>query len=137
MAVKYTIKHFALLLNELVNKVEKSKLDKALGEYVALLVRHRMLAKANRIIDSFIAIYNEENNEADALISAKHALSSAQKDVLAEELQKKLKIKKVSVTSKIDPSVIGGLKIRVGSLVIDRSIGGSLKQLENYLIKNI
>ena len=48
-------------------------------------------------------------------------------------LSKKIK-NKVKLDFKYDPSLIGGLIIQVGSVMIDTSIKSKLKQLENKMI---
>ena len=54
------------------------------------------------------------------------------KDELSENFATKVKL-----DYKYDPSLIGGLIIQVGSVMIDTSIQSKLKQLENKMIGGI
>ena len=67
------------------------------------------------------------------LIAAKQ-LSDNEVNRIKDELSKDF-TNKVKLDYKYDPSLIGGLIIQVGSLMIDTSIKSKLKQLENKMIE--
>jgi len=51
---------------------------------------------------------------------------------IADRMEKRLG-KKVSVESRVDESLMAGMVIRAGDLVIDGSVRGGLEQLRNQL----
>jgi F-type H+-transporting ATPase subunit delta len=55
-------------------------------------------------------------------------LTAAAKDALVENLKKVFK-KDVRLTTKVDPSILGGLIVRVGDTVLDGSVDGQLAAL--------
>jgi len=82
--------------------------------------------------------YRELVDETSGIVTA-NILSVAplEEPILAqlrEKLSKKLN-KKVTLINKIDPSLIGGIRTEVGSLVIDGSIRGYLDSLRETLKK--
>lgn len=58
-------------------------------------------------------------------------LSPAQKRVVKEALDEKLG--SVEVQETIDPSIIGGLKIKIGNQEFDASLAGKLERLESQV----
>ena len=66
------------------------------------------------------------------LVAAKQ-LNNDEVNKIKDELSKDF-TNKVKLDYKYDPSLIGGLIIQVGSVMIDTSIKSKLKQLENKMI---
>ena len=66
------------------------------------------------------------------LVAAKQ-LNDDEVNKIKNELSKDF-TNKVKLDYKYDPSLIGGLIIQVGSVMIDTSIKSKLKQLENKMI---
>ena len=66
------------------------------------------------------------------LIAAKK-LSENEVNKIKDELSENF-VTKVKLNYNYDPSLIGGLIIQVGSVMIDTSIQSKLKQLENKMI---
>ena len=66
------------------------------------------------------------------LVAAKQ-LNNDEVNKIKEELSKDFN-NKVKLDYKYDPSLVGGLIIQVGSVMVDTSIKSRLKQLENKMI---
>ena len=62
------------------------------------------------------------------MISAR-ALSDAQQSELAETLQQKIG-GKVQIDTQVDPSLLGGLIVQVGSRMVDGSLKSKLERLK-------
>jgi F-type H+-transporting ATPase subunit delta len=71
---------------------------------------------------------DEKGEMAAELISAVE-LTEAQTDALREKISKAVG-KTVTMNSSVDPSLLGGLVVRVGSRMIDASLKTKLHQLE-------
>ena len=63
-------------------------------------------------------------------------LTEGQKLALAGEIGKKMGAN-VSLTNRIDPAILGGLLIRLGDQVIDRSLKGQLNRLQKTMYKGV
>lgn len=108
----------------------------------------RLGTEAGRLLDTLFAndrvavlpeiheIYQDRRRSAEgevhAVITAAQALSAEQEQAIADRLEKRLG-QKVTVESQVDESLMAGLVIRAGDLVIDGSVRGGLEQLRNQL----
>ena len=84
------------------------------------------------ILDAFGHIYLRRLGIAEVEVETVKELSAAQDKKLKENLERRLQ-KKVTVTYKIVPEIIGGLKIRFGSEMIDNTLVSKLNRLENMM----
>ena len=111
-----------------------SDADEHFVNFLELLAeRHRMPA-IFRIRRDFDALYAEERKLLPATITSAVELD---KDTL-KEIAKKIEDntgRKVDLTTKVDPNVIGGLVMRVGNMVMDGSIRARLERLRKQEAK--
>ncbi len=109
------------------------KLDASGQNLIKLLVEYGRLA----ILPEIALIYEEQKAQdegtLDAEITAATQPDDAQVKALVAQLQTKFG-KKVEATVKVDPEIIGGIKIVVGDTVIDASVRGRLQELA-YTLK--
>jgi ATP synthase F1 delta subunit len=98
-----------------------------------LAERHRMPA-IFRIRRDFDALYAEERKLLPVTVTSAVELD---KDTV-QEIRKKIEEntgRKVELTTKVDPNVIGGLVMRVGNIVMDGSIRARLERLRKQVAK--
>jgi F-type H+-transporting ATPase subunit delta len=99
----------------------------------------RVLMENNRLIlmPEIAQLYEEQRAQAEASvdveISSAVKLDAEQEKVIAAALEKKLG-KKIKLSSNVDESLIGGVVIHAGDLVIDGSVKGRLGELASHLI---
>ena len=67
------------------------------------------------------------------LLSSKD-LSESEINKIKEELSKNF-TSNINLSYKFDPSLIGGLVIQIGSIMIDTSIKSKLQQIENKMVE--
>jgi len=117
-------------------EVVAGTLNEALHEQLSLTGRNfvRVLAENSRLslLPEISAVFETLRAEYERrtyvrVISA-FELSTEQERTIAEAMEKRLG-QSVEVTAEIDQSLIGGLIIRAGDVVIDRSVRGRLAQL--------
>lgn len=100
-----------------------------------LLIKNKHLKWLNEIIDQLEKIKKIDEEILDAKIYVPAPLEENQKakfkTILADKTNKVIIIQQI-----IDPNIIGGVKIDLGSISIDGSIAGKLEKLHKY-IKNI
>ena len=82
---------------------------------------------------NFINICSQKRGEVSAKLIAAKKLNENEVNKIKDELSENFATK-VKLDYKYDPSLIGGLIIQVGSVMIDTSIQSKLKQLENKMI---
>ena len=76
--------------------------------------------------------YKKDSIEIAKVISSVQ-LSLQQQKNLAEKLKVITGAKQIKLALKVDPSLIGGFTVEVGSKLIDTSIRGQLKQIGSLL----
>jgi F-type H+-transporting ATPase subunit delta len=70
-----------------------------------------------------------ERGEVSADVASAHPLTAEQMQVLSESLQASIG-KNVRISTRVDPSLLGGLIVRVGSKMIDSSLRTKLTNLK-------
>lgn len=114
-------------------KVCGDKLDGSGVNLIKLLVEYNRLSLLPEIASIFEELKAQDEGTQDAEITAATALSDAQLKTLVNQLQAKFG-KKIEASVKVDPEIIGGIKIVVGDTVIDASVRGRLQELA-YTLK--
>jgi F-type H+-transporting ATPase subunit delta len=112
--------------------LERSSIGDKAKRFLLLLVENSRLALLPEILERLPVLWNEEHGIATFEVSSVIPLNPAQK----KRLEKKLALLEhspVTLTYKIDPSLIGGLSIRKGNIVYDASIQGDLERLKQKM----
>ena len=117
-----------------MNKIsEHYNLNTLLKNFLCFLVEKRRLFFIQNILKNFINICSQKRGEVLARIVAAKKLNDSEVNKIKDELSQNFTTK-VKLDYKHDPTLIGGLIIQVGSVMIDTSIKNKLKQLENKMI---
>ena len=109
--------------------LKKSKANELTRNFVALAAANRRLFALPRMIEAYLAELARRRGEVTAEVTAATKLSDAQAKSLTETL-KKLVGAKVAVNVKIDPDLLGGLIVKLGSKLFDSSLRTKLRKLE-------
>jgi F-type H+-transporting ATPase subunit delta len=97
-------------------------------KFLGVLAENRRLGQLGNVVRAFRAIAAAQRGEVSAEATSAHALTDAQ----IEQLKAKLTAREgrtVKLTTKVDPSLLGGLVVTVGSKRIDGSIRTRLNSL--------
>jgi F-type H+-transporting ATPase subunit delta len=125
------------LSSEQADQLMASLLDDISGQEAALLVMLRENGKL-QLMPEISALFNELRDAAEGVIEASvvsaFELQAGQIKALAGMLKKELN-RDVTIKASVDPSIIGGVVIRAGDIVIDGSVAGKLKDLTSYLTR--
>jgi F-type H+-transporting ATPase subunit delta len=97
-------------------------------KFLGVLAANRRLAKLPEVVRAFSAIAAAQRGEVTAEVTSAHALSDAQIAALTEKLKVR-QGREVKLTAKVDPALLGGLVVRIGSEQIDGSIRTRLNSL--------
>ena len=98
-------------------------------KFLGVLASNRRLFALPRMIDAFLAELASRHGEVAAQVTSAVPLSEAEVASVTEALRKVVG-QKVSVALTVDPSLIGGLIVRVGSRMIDSSLRTKLQRLQ-------
>jgi F-type H+-transporting ATPase subunit delta len=97
--------------------------------FVGLVARNRRLFVLPEMIDGYLAMLAGRRGEVTADVAAAARLSDGEMNALAEALRKVVGAK-VAINLRIDPALIGGLVVKVGSRLFDSSLRTKLQKLE-------
>jgi F-type H+-transporting ATPase subunit delta len=98
-------------------------------KFVGLVARNRRLFVLPQMIDEFLAELARRRGEMRAEVTAAKALSDQQQASLAEAIRRSVG-GKVTVDVRVDPALIGGLVVKVGSRMVDSSLKTKLQRLQ-------
>ncbi|MGD6966576.1 F0F1 ATP synthase subunit delta [Rossellomorea vietnamensis] len=100
-----------------------------------LLDRHRA-SEVTALVDAYIELANDERGIAEAKVYSVRPLDEAEKAALSASFAKKVGKSSLRIENITDPSILGGLKLRIGNRIFDGSLKGKLERLERELIRN-
>ena len=108
--------------------LEKMGAEALTIKFVLLLAQKRRLFILTHVITAFESLLAKSRGETEAEVTAARALSDGEIAELKTVLKSKLG-KEPRLHSKIDPTLLGGLIVKVGSRMIDSSLRTKLDGL--------
>jgi F-type H+-transporting ATPase subunit delta len=109
--------------------VEKLQVADITRRFVGTVARNRRLAQLVEIVDAFTGLLAARRGEITAIVTSAQPLSGAQAEAVGNALRAAVG-KKVAVSLSVDPKLLGGLKVKVGSRLIDASLASKLQRLQ-------
>jgi F-type H+-transporting ATPase subunit delta len=109
--------------------LERAKAHTTVGNFVKVVARNGRLFALPAIISAFKKLAAGHRGEVAADVTSATPLSAAQVKSLADTLKTKIG-KSVTLTQHVDPSLIGGLVVKVGSQMIDSSLKTKLTAMK-------
>ncbi|WP_100009897.1 F0F1 ATP synthase subunit delta [Lentibacillus sediminis] len=97
-----------------------------------LAERHRIEITPS-IIDHLFQFANDAKGIAEANVYSVRELSDAEKKEMESSFAKRLNKQHVRFNNVVDPTLIGGIKIRMGNTIYDGSISGKLRRIERSI----
>lgn len=108
---------------------EKAGIGGLVGNFLKVVAGNRRLFAIAGMITAFRRIAARHRGEITAEVTSAHALSGGQENELKAAL-KGVTGKDVAVSVTVDPSILGGLIVKVGSRQIDTSLRTKLSTLK-------
>lgn len=107
----------------------KAKADKTVSNFVKVVARNGRLFALPEIIKAFRERAADARGEVTADVTSATPLTASQLTTLASTLKAKIG-KAVTLNQHVDPSLIGGLVVKVGSQMIDSSLKTKLTAMK-------
>ena len=122
--------------NKLVSLIsDKLNFSKNLKNFLLLLIEKRRIFFLNKIIESFLKLCSKKRGEIKASLISSRELSQAELNDLSTDLSKSIG-SSLKFDYKVDRELIGGLKLQLGSIMVDTSIRNKLKKYEQAMLEN-
>ena len=108
------------------------QLDENGQNLIKIMAENGRLSVLPRVAELYADLVAEHKKEIDVSVVSAYALSKKQKVELSTSLEKRLALK-VNLNCSIDKTLIAGMVITAGDLVIDSTAKGQLNRLSNTL----
>ena len=118
-------------MNLLSDKLEFSK---NLKNFFLLLVEKKRIFFVKKIADTFLRLCSKKRGEMKASLISSKELTKSEIDQLNRELSEAIGFN-LKLDYKIDRDLIGGLKLQLGSFMIDTSIKNKLNKYKNVMLE--
>lgn len=131
--MKISFKKYAIALYEATDGLKGRELDVAVKRFVDLLAKRGLIGRADKIIHE----YEKYRRGQQGILSVK--ISTAQALSVEEEKNIKRRLgtawdKEIELTTKVDPTLIGGAVLETDNLLLDGSVRRHLEQLRQKLV---
>ncbi len=114
---------------------KQARLPTLAANFLQLLVKNRRLFALRDIIAGFRRLSANHRGELTADVTSAVSLSEAQSDELKATLKAKTG-KSITLIEKVDPAILGGLVVKIGSRMVNSSIRTKLNNLK-YAMKEV
>ena len=111
------------------------KFSKNLKNFFFLLIEKRRIFFIEKISESFLKLCSRKRGEIKASLISSKELSNLELDKISKDLSSSMG-STIKFDYKLDKDLIGGLKLQLGSVMIDTSIKNKLKKYEQTLLEN-
>ena len=113
-----------------------SKLQPLNQNFLRLLLRKQRIDILGGIVDEFRALADAQAGIVRASVTSATALTDAVVEMIRTRLAARFG-KQVILSLAVEPELIGGLVVRVGSLSFDGSIRSQLKAMQSQLLEGV
>jgi F-type H+-transporting ATPase subunit delta len=109
--------------------LERAELGPITRNFVGLVARNRRLFALPGMIAGYLQLLADRRGEIRAEVTAAQEMSPAQVTAINDQLKRAVG-SKVAVEIRVDPAIIGGLVVKVGSRMVDGSLRSKLQRLQ-------
>jgi F-type H+-transporting ATPase subunit delta len=113
--------------------LERAGIGEEVRNLVGVMIANRRLGALPQVAQAFGALLAERRGQQAAEVTSAHPLSDTQRSQIAARLTE-AGYSGVKLTERVDPSILGGLIVRVGSRLYDSSIKSKLQRMQ-YALK--
>lgn len=104
----------------------------AMRRFVGFIARQRRLAGLDEILCAVLLLDSHQRGEVRVEITTARPLEDTQRESLRTSLQQ-AGYANIAMTERVDQALLGGMVVRVGSVLFDTSIAGRLARLQNAM----
>ena len=120
---------------EIINKIfSQMYLTKITTSFLGVLINKRRIFFINKIFLSFLSLTSKKRGELRASLTSSKKLREDELENLKQTLSQTMK-SSIVLDYQIDESLIGGLRMQIGSLMIDTSIKNKLNKYKQIMLE--
>ncbi len=114
---------------------DKLGFSKNLKNFFLLLVKKRRIFFIKKISENFLRLCSQKRGEVKASLISSKELSKTELDSISKDLSTSMGLS-IIFDYKVDTELIGGLKLQLGSFMIDTSIRNKLQKYKQAMIED-
>jgi len=118
-----------------IEKIFAKDLSTSFLSFLKLLADRQRIAFLNSVLERLLELYREQRNIALATVTSASVLDEDQQAEILKQVQNVAQTDNLELNLKVDPDLIGGFIVNVGSKVIDASLSGQVRRLGLALAK--
>ena len=120
---------------ETLNKISiQMNLSKITKNFLNILIIKRRIFFINKILLNFQSLASKQRGELKAALTSSKSLTNVELENLNRDISQVMG-STVAIDYTVDENLIGGLKMQIGSLMIDTSIKNKLKKYEQIMLE--
>jgi len=116
-------------------KIFSEQVSPSFLNLLKLLADRQRIGILNSVLDRLLELYRQQRNIALATVTSAAPLTEEQQVELLKKIQAVAGTDNLELNLKVDPDLIGGFIVNVGSKVIDASLSGQVRRLGLSLAK--
>lgn len=117
---------------EIIDNIFKDKISQEIKNFFYIIIDKRREDNLLSIVDEFNLKYDEYKNIVNVEATTAIKMEDKSREKLISSLEKKMN-KTIILTNKIDPSIIGGVKLRLNDKFIDNTLKTQLGNMETHI----
>ena len=122
--------------NNVIDILSKElSITKNLKNFFLLLIKKKRIFFVKNFFNSFLRLCSKNRGEIKASLISSKELSSDELENISKDLSSSMG-STIKLDYSVDHDLIGGLKLQLGSYMIDTSIKNKLKKYEQRMIEN-
>ena len=110
-------------------------LKNTLKNFLQLIIYKRRIYFLDKILEKFVQLSSKKKGKIDAILISSKDLSKDEKVNISDQISKVIK-SNINFTYKTDKNLISGVKIQLGSLMIDNSVSNKLKRIKQSIMEH-
>lgn len=104
--------------------------------FLEFLLQYDRFAEFTVIVEAFDQLYDKYKNVAEGTVISAVKLGNEELQKISRAYAKKYGLNELILTDEVEPSILGGVILKVGDRIIDGSIRTRLQQIREQLINN-
>jgi F-type H+-transporting ATPase subunit delta len=119
--------------DEMLQRLFDARVSDLTLKFLRVVNRNHRAGRLDGILHTFIALVDDHRGIVTATATVADELPQDRLDAIAGALGKSLGDKTVRLAQRVDPAVIGGLRLRIGDQLLDASVATQLRIVEQRL----
>ena len=133
--IKDPSKSISIQIKVITLLADKFEFSKNLKNFFLLLIEKRRIFFIDKISESFLRLCSKNRGEVKASLISSKELSQLELEAISKDLSETMGLS-LKFDYKLDTDLIGGLKLQLGSIMIDTSIKNKLKKYKQAMLEN-